>query len=110
MEAHWRKRLIELEQLEQQVDSDNYPEHDHEVYSDNTNNSTDNVWESIDEADYQGYNIVKPSEAAQCEMISCVSSSSSRDVACLDIRQLNMSAGAFSTSSKSVPLESKSSV
>ena len=108
MEAHWRKRLIELEQMEQlhQAESDFYLEHDHEDYN-NNNNSTEDVWESIDDSEYQGYNIVKPSEDTHCEMISCVSSSSSRDVACLDTRQLNMSAGAFSATMKTVPLESK---
>ena len=70
-------------------------------------NRTVDVWEDLSDSESLGYNILKPSPNATCEMISCVSSEGSRDVACLDMRQLNMSAGAFSNIRKLVSDESK---
>ena len=69
-------------------------------------NRTD-VWEDLGDSQHLGYNVLKPPASATCELITCVSSAGASDVACLDLRQLNMSAGAFSASKKTVPLESK---
>ena len=66
-------------------------------------NRTVDVWEDLSDSESLGYNVLHPSPNATCELISCVSSAGSRDVACLDLRQLNMSAGALSTIRKLVP-------
>ena len=50
------------------------------------------------------YSVIKPDNTeASCELISCVSSAGRRDVACLDLRLLNMSAGALSGASRLRP-------
>ena len=116
LEAHWMKRLRELETTEQFQDA--FDEDKAEIHSkfdtsneinslDDHTNRTENVWEDISEIESMGYNVLKPDQDAVCELISCGSTSSSRSVACLDLRQLNMSAGAFSSTSKLVPLNSK---
>ena len=118
LDAHWMKRLRELENAEQFHDTiDTIDTKRADIKSDydisteidkHGDNRTENVWEDRSEIKSMGYNVMKPSEDVICELISCVSSSSSeKDVACLDLRQLNMSAGAFSSTSKLVPLNSK---
>ena len=115
LDAHWKKRLRELENAEQFHDTidtkraDIKSDYDISTEIDkHGDNRTENVWEDRSEIKSMGYNVMKPSEDVICELISCVSSSSSeKDVACLDLRQLNMSAGAFSSTSKLVPLNSK---
>ena len=115
LEAHWMKRLRELENSEQyqaafdddrtEIPSDFDTSNKIDLFGDS--NRTENVWDDISEVESMGYNVLKPGDDAECELISCVSSSSSKSVACLDLRQLNMSAGAFSSTSKLVPLNSK---
>ena len=77
-----------------------------DITGDGYDNRT-SVWDDIGDSEFQGYNILKPDSDANCELISCVTSSSTRDVACLDLRTLNMSAGAFSSTVSLVPLQSK---
>ena len=89
-------REVEQEHLEEMED----------ITGEDFDNRT-SVWDDIGDSEFQGYNILKPDSDAQCELISCVSSPSTRDVACLDLRTLNMSAGAFSSTVSLVPLQSK---
>lgn len=102
-----RLRNIEKNEILENIDStpsDNvYSGPDDDVVRDNR--TAVDVWEDLSDSESLGYNVLHPSPNATCELISCVSSAGSRDVACLDLRQLNMSAGAFSNIRKLVPLD-----
>ena len=110
LDAHWMSRLRSIENnlIVENIDntpSDNvYKGQDDDYVQENR---TVDVWEDLSDSESLGYNVLKPSPNATCEFISCVSSAGSRDVACLDMRQLNMSAGAFSNIRKLVSDESK---
>ena len=105
------RRNIEKNEILENIDStpsDNvYSGPDDDVVRDNR---TMEVWEDLNDSESLGYNVLHPSPNATCELISCVSSAGSRDVACLDLRQLNMSAGAFSNIRKLVPLDDSKNV
>ena len=112
LDAHWMMRLRKIEEdyeEEHLVDDDTGDrlidsEYDALVEKSDHENRTEDVWAELSDVEYQGYNILKPDSNASCELISCVSSSSTRDVACLDLRTLNMSAGAFSSTISVAPL------
>ena len=100
------RRNIEKNDILENIDSTPsdyvYSGPDDDVVRDNR---TVEVWEDLNDSESLGYNVLHPSPNATCELISCVSSAGSRDVACLDMRQLNMSAGAFSNIRKLVALD-----
>ena len=106
LDAHWLSRLRSLEKNGILENIDITPSDSVSFAPDENNdqeNRTVDVWEDLSVSETLGYNVLKPSPKATCELISCVSSAGSRDVACLDLRQLNMSAGALSTIRKLVP-------
>ena len=110
LDAHWLSRLRSIENNDILENIDNTPSDSVYTGPDDDyvqENRTVDVWEDLSDSESLGYNIFKPSPNATCELISCVSSDGSRDVACLDMRQLNMSAGAFSNIRKLVSDESK---
>ena len=119
LEAHWMSRLRELERrdlLEQ--DSEDVEDDDSEgvEYGESDHNRTagevevEEVWEDVGDPEFLEFSVLKPASNTSCEMISCVSSAGSRDVACLDMRMVNMSAGAFSATARLVPLQKSKSV
>ena len=108
LDAHWLNRLRSIEKNENIESIDNTPSDS--VFSGPDDavvqeNRTVDVWEDLSDPESLVYNVLKPSPNATCEMISCVSSAGSRDVACLDMRELNMSAGALSAVRKLVTLD-----
>ena len=111
MELQWKRPYSELENINNlENESPNYfeinEEDDHEDGKSDKNLT--NVWEIAEMSERQEYRVLKPAKNSSCEMISCVSSSSMWDVACLDMEQINKTAGEYSTHMKFVPLESKS--
>ena len=114
LEAHWMSRLRELERrdlLEQDSEGVEYGESDHTRTAGEVEvEEVEEVWEDVGDPEFLEFSVLKPASNTSCEMISCVSSAGSRDVACLDMRMVNMSAGAFSATARLVPLEKSKSV
>ena len=120
LEAHWMSRLRELERRDLLEDTDSegvdYDDSESLNYGESDNNQTagevevEEVWEDVGDPEFLEFSVLKPASNTSCEMISCVSSAGSRDVACLDMRMVNMSAGAFSATARLVPLEKSKSV
>ena len=117
LEAHWMSRLRELERrdLLEETDSEGVDYDDSESVSfeesDHQNRTAvADVWEDVGDPEFLEFSVLKPASNTSCEMISCVSSAGSRDVACLDMRMVNMSAGAFSATARLVPLQKSKGV
>ena len=120
LEAHWMSRLRELERRDLLEDTDSegvdYDDSESVDYGESDHTRTagevevEEVWEDVGDPEFLEFSVLKPASNTSCEMISCVSSAGSRDVACLDMRMVNMSAGAFSATARLVPLEKSKSV
>ena len=74
-----------------------------ETFSDKDIEAPGDFWE---DSESMSYTVIRPDTNTTCESISCVTSSGWRTAVCLDMRLVNMSAGALSGTSRLRPAQS----